>query len=126
MPYVHSEYMKKWRAKRKALWLPTGGTASPKWWSEYRAKYYADKDVRQKRAANMRRYTKNPDLRRHHEARWIVNRAIASGRLVRQPCESCGFTKAQAHHDDYSKPLDIRWLCGQCHRQEHAKAEGRS
>lgn len=52
-------------------------------------------------------------------ARELVRRAIKAGRLVRQPCERCGVPHAQAHHEDYSKPLDVRWLCLPCHRAEH-------
>ena len=38
-------------------------------------------------------------------------------------CSECGSTfHIQAHHDDYSKPLDVRWLCAACHKQHHAKA----
>jgi alpha-beta hydrolase superfamily lysophospholipase len=124
MTYNHSEYMKGWRARRKAAGLPTGGKASSKWWAKYRSEYYADPKNRARIAANMARYRKDPSLRVKHEARWAVNRAIAAGRLVRQPC-ACGNQKTQAHHHDYAKPLDVRWLCGPCHRKEHAKAEGR-
>ena|ERR1035437_2491923 len=49
-----------------------------------------------------------------------VYEALRDGRLVRQPCETCGRTPAQAHHDDYSRPLDVRWLCGSHHRLEHS------
>jgi len=48
-----------------------------------------------------------------------VNHAISSGRMVRQPCERCGAEKVHAHHDDYSKPLEVRWLCSACHGIEH-------
>lgn len=48
-----------------------------------------------------------------------VSNAIRSGKLVRQPCEKCGEVKSQAHHDDYSKPLSVRWLCVKHHREHH-------
>ena len=34
-------------------------------------------------------------------------------------CEKCGNKKAVRHHDDYSKPLEIRWLCKNCHNKHH-------
>lgn len=30
-----------------------------------------------------------------------------------------GFHKVQAHHDDYSKPLEVRWLCVPHHALHH-------
>jgi ribosomal protein S27AE len=60
-----------------------------------------------------------------HKARAIVrqrtNKAIKEGGLVRQPCEVCGAERVDAHHDDYARPLDIRWLCRSHHRQHHKK-----
>lgn len=53
-------------------------------------------------------------------ARDQVKRAIQAGRLERKPCEVCGTVeRVQAHHDDYSKPLEVRWLCTSHHREEH-------
>lgn len=52
-------------------------------------------------------------------ANTAVNNAIRDGRLVKAPCEKCGELKAQAHHDDYSKPLDVRWLCVKHHNEHH-------
>jgi len=49
-----------------------------------------------------------------------TRQAIARGKLTRQPCEACGATPVEAHHDDYSRPLDVRWLCTPCHRAHHA------
>jgi hypothetical protein len=40
---------------------------------------------------------------------------LRRGRLQKQPCLICGNPKAQAHHHDYSKPLEIDWLCQVCH-----------
>lgn len=49
-----------------------------------------------------------------------VYNAIKSGKLVRMPCEICGVTTAvQAHHDDYSRPLDVIWLCQKHHKWIH-------
>jgi ribosomal protein S27AE len=53
-----------------------------------------------------------------------VNNAVRDRRLFKQPCESCGEKKTQAHHDDYTKPLDVRWLCTKCHAIHHRKLRG--
>lgn len=60
-------------------------------------------------------------------ARYEVKAAIRSGRMTRRPCERCGAAKAQAHHDDYSKPLAVRWLCRKHHNEVHRelKAAGK-
>lgn len=59
----------------------------------------------------------NPDKYAAHIA---TNNAIRDGKLTKQPCEVCGTMKnIHAHHDDYSKPLDVRWLCAAHHRQWH-------
>ena len=48
-----------------------------------------------------------------------VANAIVSGRLAKNPCEICGAEKAEAHHDDYNKPLEVRWLCKTHHTEWH-------
>lgn len=58
------------------------------------------------------------------KARAAVNNAIRDGKLVRQPC-ACGNPKSEGHHDDYSKPLEVRWECFRCHREhEHGQIVG--
>lgn len=40
--------------------------------------------------------------------------------MKKQPCEVCGSkTNLEAHHDDYSKPYDVRWLCRIHHNEHH-------
>lgn len=57
-----------------------------------------------------------PEVPRAHH---LVDKAIRQGELTRLPCEVCGAEKVDAHHDDYSKPLDVRWLCRFHHLQYH-------
>lgn len=59
------------------------------------------------------------------KARRAVSRAIRSGTLIRQNCEICEAPKTEAHHEDYSKPLQVRWLCFRHHREAHGQVVGR-
>lgn len=57
-----------------------------------------------------------------------VRTAIRRGELVRPSnCVRCGKedrpgsdgrSTIQAHHADYSRPLDVEWICSACHRLE--------
>ena len=95
------------------------------------------KKFREKRLAQMKEYMKTergknshsiackkwidayPNKRRAH---CIVNNAIRDKKLFKEPCEICGSTESvHAHHDDYSKPLNVRWLCSSHHKQWHSK-----
>lgn len=53
------------------------------------------------------------------KAAYTASNAIRDGRLIREPCEECGAVKVDAHHDDYTKPLTVRWLCHKHHIQLH-------
>lgn len=57
-----------------------------------------------------------------HAARGVTERAIKNGRLVRpDACQQCGRgAHIDAHHEDYSKPLDVVWLCRKCHARADA------
>lgn len=74
-----------------------------------RKEYYADYWQRQR---------SDPDHLKKRAARRKVATEIEAGRLARQPCRSCGAEKADAHHHDYDKPLEIDWLCRRCHFKE--------
>lgn len=46
---------------------------------------------------------------------------LLTGKIVRKPCEECGNEITDAHHDDYSEPLNVRWLCRRHHAKWHAE-----
>ena len=52
--------------------------------------------------------------------RAITRRAILAGILIPKPCERCeNSNDIEAHHEDYSRPLDVIWLCKACHGERH-------
>lgn len=68
--------------------------------------------------AHRRTMAKYPDRR---TARVAVGNALRDGRLKKQPCETCGALNVEAHHDDYTKPLEVRWLCNGHHKAADAE-----
>lgn len=77
------------------------------------------------REASRLRYIPPAKWRADHPQKYrahiAVKSALRSGRLVKPSvCEDCGEEKRlEGHHDDYSKVLDVRWLCRQCHGAHH-------
>lgn len=56
-----------------------------------------------------------------YRAQSKVSNSIRDGKLKKEPCVICGTTEhVHAHHQDYSKPLDVKWLCAKCHHRVHA------
>ena len=62
------------------------------------------------------RVSGHPHTDHKTRARKAVAKAIASGRLVRQPCEVCGEKNGEAHHPDHNRHLEVKWLCPKHHR----------
>lgn len=100
------------------------------------------KDVRENRKKRIEYYRaydrergsrQTPEYRRRYNrdnpikngARTMVGNAVRAGRLVKpnmcesDGCESTG--RLHGHHDDYARPLEVRWLCPACHHEWHAK-----
>ena len=99
---VRADYASKWAEKR-----------------EYDRMRNQDPGRRaRQRAAAKERERRDPTKARAVSA---VTNAVRSGKLVRQPCETCGATPSEGHHDDYSKPLSVRWLCFRHHRELHGQ-----
>jgi len=70
--------------------------------------------------------------RQRLRARWAVATAVRTGRLVRpEACSECGAepgpdelgrSRVEAHHEHYERPLDVEWLCSDCHDERHREA----
>jgi hypothetical protein len=56
-----------------------------------------------------------------YKAHKLVNNAIRAKKLFSEPCEVCNALDTHGHHDDYLKPLNVRWLCAEHHRQWHVE-----
>jgi len=73
------------------------------------------------RAHRPRHHELAPDARRRANARTHANVAQRRGQLTPQPCERCGSTvRVEKHHEDYARPLQVRWICRPCHVAHHA------
>lgn len=78
---------------------------------------YNKDNAEQRRAYNK---TRDPYKER---ARRRLRGAVARGNIKKpSKCEKCGWEgRIQAHHEDYSKPLEVQWLCPICHGRHHSK-----
>lgn len=56
-----------------------------------------------------------------YQAQRAAQKAIRNGLLIRENCEICNKSNTHAHHEDYSKPLEVKWLCPTCHSNLHNK-----
>jgi hypothetical protein len=95
-------------------------------------RYYRDHEKRKEVAGRWGK--SNPELARKHkaayrdrnpgktEARTALGNAVRDGKVCRLPCEKCGSThRVHGHHEDYSRPLDVVWLCASCHGRRHGE-----
>lgn len=60
-----------------------------------------------------------PDVLERRRARDCARKAKQRGTLTAQRCQRCGGPAAQMHHSDYTRPLDVKWLCPDCHAAWH-------
>lgn len=81
------------------------------------------RDWRRRNPDKIRQYrrTRESNHPEKEAANAAVRAAVDAGRLVRATvCEYCGnATKTEGHHRDYSKQLEVVWLCHDCHVDEH-------
>ena len=64
-----------------------------------------------------RKWILNNKIKRNASA--MVRKAIKKGWLIKKNCEVCDNPKSQGHHEDYSNPLEVVWLCDKHHKIRH-------
>jgi hypothetical protein len=83
----------------------------------------ARKEYQQTEAHKQSHALANPRYRQKNKEKYAAHTAVAnalkSGELSRSPCVICGDTKSEGHHEDYSLPLDVTWLCDTHHKARH-------
>lgn len=60
----------------------------------------------------------------HPKETWAhaaLRSALKKGLIEKEPCEVCGAHEVDGHHDDYARPMDVRWFCRRHHKQEHRR-----
>ena len=83
-------------------------------YEQLRARTPKRKELNVKVTARMRQ--KFPEK---YKAHGLVQKSVVAGTLQRQPCERCGSPQVHAHHEDYTRPLDVMWLCPLHHKERH-------
>ncbi|MGX9277431.1 hypothetical protein ACWXWL_06765 [Pantoea ananatis] len=84
-----------------------------------RQSYQQTEAFRESCSRSVKRYQqRHPEVRKAHI---MVGNFLRDGKLIKPDvCESCQEAKRlYAHHCDYSKPLDVMWLCHACHKNWH-------
>ena len=83
--------------------------------------------VKEKGKVTARKATQS--YRQRYPEKWkahnVIKYALIRGDLTRpDDCGRCGGNtfRIEASHDDYSKPLDVEWLCAPCHRRKDGMA----
>jgi len=61
------------------------------------------------------------EARKKMNCRAYTHMYVKRGKIKKLPCETCGDMFSQAHHSDYSKPLEVTWLCRKCHMKHHTE-----
>lgn len=64
-------------------------------------------------------FYRNEETKKKYLARRTLRQRVRSGKVVKGLCEVCGVVKVEGHHDNYDRPLEVRWLCKKHHNEYH-------
>ena len=121
---TQKEYARSWYLKNREIVLARARDSYVKNKDKKRAydiEYAKSDRGKEVRHNAVLRQRSGPEWDQKFKARYTMGNAIRDGRLKRGVCEVCGNTHVDGHHDDYSKPLDVRWLCRKHHYELHHK-----
>lgn len=88
--------------------------------------------IERHRISHLRYKAANPEVLKVNRDAWkqrnkhkiaahtAIGNAVAAGKVTRLPCW-CGNPKSEGHHEDYTKPLEVIWLCRKHHAEAHRK-----
>ena len=117
--HKHTQRIKDWAVSNKDRVKEVRGE-----WRKNNAgviKLYASK-YKEKTAVRKKRYR---SVNKHKStAHYLVSCALTTGELVKLPCHICDDPHSQAHHEDYTKPLEVMWLCQTHHSRRHEELMG--
>ena len=89
----------------------------------YQKKYYREYYKTFLGRQVQRKSAKNQRIRNAEKiaARKKLAYEVEYGRIKKLPCRDCGKLEVHGHHEDYNKPLDVVWLCQNCHNLLHGR-----
>ena len=72
----------------------------------------------QSNEAKQRWAEKNPEKIKAHQS---LDNAVRDRKVIKFPCQICGSEDSEGHHEDYTKPLEVIWLCPKHHSEHHKR-----
>lgn len=86
----------------------------------------SDREYQRRRRAQNPQWKARQTLEYYHKnkekikAHRLIHKQLMTGQMKKLPCQICNAsTHIQGHHPDYSKPLEVVWLCPSHHKLEH-------
>ncbi len=107
------------RKQEKALKMPTDWKKKTNDMKAYQ-KAYRKKNAKKLTILKEKWLKENPERKKAYE---IYKYALRKGTLIRKPCIICGAEPEYGHHTDYSKPLEVEWLCREHHYRAHRRLD---
>lgn len=120
---IDAKYHREWYQRRKASILARQrkyrNTPEYRIKSRLQKRNWNARNPGHASSAAMKWQTLNPQKKAAHRA---IAKALKQGLLKKLPCVICGSGRSEAHHEDYTKVLDVIWLCRLHHKHRHLQS----